>query len=78
MPTFAGWKFDMDYLRSKRPRRKLASLRRRMDYLTERIREAEKDGKTLSYDREERGAILWALSVLEPIFLEKDDEAETH
>ena len=44
---------------------KIDRLRKRADYLAQRILQAKADGRDLSYDRSELSALLWAVGILE-------------
>jgi hypothetical protein len=50
---------------SSKERRRLAFLRRRAEYLTLRIEANENPEKPLSFDIEERNALLWAVEKIE-------------
>jgi hypothetical protein len=47
--------------------KKLAPLRKRRDWLLERLARAEGSGRSLSFDRTELAALEWALTELEQL-----------
>jgi len=50
---------------------KIDRLRKRADYLAQRILRAKADGRDLSYDRSELSALLWAVGIIEPMLLSR-------
>jgi len=45
--------------------RRIAALNKRVDFLIERINDAEKNGRDLTFDKSELGAIVWCINIIE-------------